>query len=410
MLEAARRRAAQRPESVDNLEYTYSVVSKEVTRVAETFRVCDRVDSPRIPFEILRSLSYAASTFAGANVETVVHLSNAYNYEISSMTHWFSEYRWLKWWRAAAPEGDASADILLMVFPSYEVGTTLLHAAAAHELGHVIAQRRSQDVSNAVSEIVADVLLEFKDERREFVEVEGVPRNFEDAASDRAWRYLLRSERIVSTDWVRETFADLVAARLVGPAYLAVMDRISVGHSGDPFHPPIAVRRRLISTYLRRFLRHVSADPAWRDVKRGDAPSVPRDIVTRIGTRICERSLDRLAALVNELDTPLADRKALAASVRAIGERLDNLAPPSLDLVVDTTETAATAFWLLIYATARYRVSVKRFREFSANHGWSDTPDVSENALNSMLLNGLQNLDVKLLWHRAEREAEHATK
>jgi hypothetical protein len=396
--DAERRADLNRPRTIEHLDDTYVVVGEELTKVTKLFRICDRTDSPRIPFEILRSLGHVATDLAGMTTEIVVHLSTEYNYEITSLSREFAQSRWTRWWLEAAEPSAASSDVLLMIFPSYEVATTLLHAAAAHELGHVLAHRMEAQIASALAGIADAVKLELARERTEYVEVQGVPREMHDSSSENAWRTLQFRDLINETKWVRETFADLLAARLVGPAYLAVMDRLSVDYRGDISHPPVAIRRQIILNYLRHHLRHVAVDPAWRDVKRGEAPPPPNDIATRCGSQICLRAMTALGRIVDTIPTPLANRHELASAVKVIAKRLDNLAPPSLDIVVPDGEAIAPNFWLLLYTVARYRVSVNRFDAFCARYGWSNNPDLADTALNSMLLHGLQNLDVKLRW------------
>ena len=383
-----------RPRSVEQLEDRYAVVAEQVEKLTHLFRSCDRVDSPRIPFEILRSLSAVASILTGRDTRIVVHLSTDYNYQITSLRRVFERSRWDRWW--APTDATAETDILLMVFPSYEVSTTLLHAAAAHELAHVLAHMWWDDISRATSPVATRIFEQYRQQRSDFVDsATTLHPESADEASESAWRVIQYRDYLLSTGWVVETFADLIAARLVGPAYLGALDRISVGSRDDISHPPLAVRRTVIHRYLKSTLPHVAGDLTWREILRADATASHIDLFTEAGTEICLNIIEPLRPILDRVASPLADIELLARSVTEAGVRIDNLAPPSLDVAVPDDGALVAEFWRAIYATWHYRMTDGKFDELCRRYGWRGDASSADAALNSLLLHALQDLEVK---------------
>src|SRR5713226_5452495 len=124
--------------------------AKDLETIFKFFSYTDRVDSPRIPFEVLRSLSWVANHLFGEKCYAVVRLDPEYNYSILSCRREFERNGWGKYWQYAPEEvGSAPSqnprrappNVLLLGFPSPDAGSTLVHALAAHEFGHEFAYK-----------------------------------------------------------------------------------------------------------------------------------------------------------------------------------------------------------------------------------------------------------------------------
>lgn len=388
----------------DRLDAIYDVVSEQLWKVTELFQTCDRVDSPRIPFELLPSLSAVARALLGSTAHILVHLSTEYNYQIQSLRRYFDERNWHREWRP--PRGGLHDELLLMVFPSYEVGTTLLHAVAAHELAHELAHRKQDEINRRTMNAIGRVSREFNDEKVEWVKsvAASAPGTSSSVGQDRAYEAFKRRNERIEKGWVRETFADLVAASLVGPAFIGALDRISAGASParqDTTHPPLSKRREIIGTYLKDNYPAVANDPAWDDVMSGTTPQLPLDVFTRCGMRICDEIVEPLTELITStVRSPLADTAEVEAAVGMVTYCIDNLVPPSYNVRIRNDDDVASACWLLLYATWRYRVSKPLFDSLCRRYGWTDDPTAADTAINSLLLHSLQNLGVKASWRR----------
>src|SRR6266571_3831930 len=112
----------ERAQFAQDLSVAFETVQEQLAALIQLFNKCDRLDSARIPFEILDALGVTASDLLGEKCDVVVQLSPAYNYEIVSMRRLFEQEAWGRHWSAARGSNDA-ATVLLMVFPSYEISS-----------------------------------------------------------------------------------------------------------------------------------------------------------------------------------------------------------------------------------------------------------------------------------------------
>jgi hypothetical protein len=75
---------------------------RTVQSVALVFNLADRVDSPRIPFEMIRALSWAAESLLGLRCNTIIRLDTVYTYSITSCKKQFCDDRdWARQWEQA---------------------------------------------------------------------------------------------------------------------------------------------------------------------------------------------------------------------------------------------------------------------------------------------------------------------
>src|ERR1035438_3869116 len=119
------------------LDPVFKRVAIEVDKVFRVFGLADRVDSARIPFEILRSLAWAATELLDEQCKIVVRLDTAYNYSITSFRRMFEQLNWGKFWAETAENHSDSeprkSTVLVLGFPSPDASAILLHALAAPE-------------------------------------------------------------------------------------------------------------------------------------------------------------------------------------------------------------------------------------------------------------------------------------
>lgn len=398
----------QRAQTKEDLSIAFETIQEQLAALIHLFNKCDRLDSARIPFEILDSLAVAATSLLGEKCEVVVQLSPAYNYEIVSMRRLFEQEAWSKHWLAAQGSGDATT-ALLMVFPSYEISSVLLHAASAHELAHELALKNLETFTKAVdgarSAIVKrdSQLRHYADEPPGHVEKGDKP---EDAFELQLFR------------WTQEIFADLVGVRLVGPPFLLALERMSVARNTVmklETHPPLYLRRRLIKEYLRNHLPHIADDEVWKP-KLAEEPE-SRHLAGAWHTKLgltCEEAAKAFAPIVNDIASPLTDPN-LDKEVAQIRTHIENLIPPSAAVAHIPGDEVAKRFWLLIYGAWRFVTEDKTYGDFCDQYGWKDDPGRAEKAINSLLLHSLQAIELRARIHDAfamqesEKESRRAT-
>ncbi|MGO8758359.1 MAG: hypothetical protein ACLQG3_09570 [Terracidiphilus sp.] len=398
----------------DLLETVFQEVALEVQRIFEVFGYADRVDSPRIPFEILRCLSWAAKDLLGEECKAVVRLDTAYNYTIVSCRRKFDELYWEQFWsEATLATGRPAArpyTVLVLGFPSPDAGATLLHALAAHEFGHEIIEQYHPQIEKLWDTLLIEAKSRFQDIIHEYIldnthRREGVPPN--DAIEESAMQF--EAKLIASSyRWISEVWADLVAARLVGPASLAAFDRIVLNNGAAcDSHPSATLRKRLVENYLKMKMPEVAKDEVWASVFLSPATSIPEGEapfhtqvlkpVYPMLEYVCERSLNELAGLLDKISSPLTDPDSTNL-LKNIETFVTNLAPPNA--AFEKGKMSASAFWLLMYGVWHFRLSTDKFNRFCRDHGFEDHYK-GESVLGNLLLHALQAAELEYQWNVA---------
>ncbi len=390
------------------LQAVLNTVSTDLQRVAEEFSLADRVDSARIPFEILRSFSWAAKLLLGEECSTLVRLDTTYSYTISSCKRRFEDLGWSDYWHAK------DSNILVLGFPSSVASSILLHSLAAHEFGHQFLYKFASEVNGALDSAILEVKREYNERLQEYVLDNVVKRErvpVQDAYEES--RKIVEARLLkLGKNWLGEVFADLVAVRLVGASFLPAFDRMvfDVGRPSST-HPPGYLRRQMVGQYLLRIMPELMQDPIWKPFfDQGARMGDRRDKGQRdewsplyqIGEKICLLSLERLAAIVESC--PCTFRE-LPQFVRIVGEMedcMDNLAPPSVVLQLRGEPEEVFYFWLLMYACWHFRLDAKRFSVFSERHGWASDFGRAEEALGNLLLQSLQSLELRYRWRQRQ--------
>jgi hypothetical protein len=400
------------------LEETALTTATQLDEIAEAFGLADRVDSARIPFEILRAVSWVASSILEEACRVAVRLDGAYNYSIVSCRRRFTRLRWNKFWdeatRELGPEGRFT--ILVLGFPSAHANSILLHALAAHELGHLVRGRFTEELEEIRTKAVEAAKHRHSELLQEYI-LDNVRRREgvlgRDAYDESSRRMEARLGQLAD-DWLGEVFADLVAATLVGPAFLAAFDEI-VLELGKPSltHPPGTLRRGLVKEYLQQRLQKVADDAVWSGVLQREVASDPlfgpREVdgdpdrpLYSVGQTICREGLRELSAVAMRIPSPLetADLKKI---VDQMEDHIEHLSPPSAGLD-DSAPITPDEFWRLMYAGWHFRLNDERFAEFKTNNAWDDGN--AEHVIGNLVMHALESMELRHQWQKYRENKE----
>lgn len=423
-------------ESERKLQDTLFTIASEADEVAELFSYADRVDSARIPFEILRSLSWVASSLLDQECHAVVRLDSDYNYTIVSCRQEFLDKEWQEEWseavaltrarRARKFSEDHLFDralprdytVLLLGFPAYDASYTPLHALAAHELAHEICFRDKDIIFSILDRAIAtatDRKHRLHSELMDFATYSRKPggggeKDDYETSVDQAAEKL--SEFL--NEWIVEIFSDLFAANLLGPTFLAAFDKLELRpYRVGKKHPPGRFRRSLVKRYLEKYLQHVIKDPVWDNLFKHETVLGPADNVAEdddplaplysIGEDICNIFFDELSEIIKETPSPLKDQSNLAELLKQTKIHFAHLSPPSATLQLTGTDADVNTFWLLIYAAWHFRFDESAFMEFAQTHAGGDKQQ-AEQILSSLLLTALESIEIRFLWERDSLE------
>jgi hypothetical protein len=412
----ANKLAAARGTVIDQTLFNHR--AKDLETIFKVFSYTDRVDSPRIPFEILRSLSWVANQLFQERCYAVVRLEPQYNYTILSCRREFNKNGWGKYWRYLddSPALESGTEehkpptppnVLLLGFPSPDAGSTLVHALAAHEFGHEFAFKWDDDIKLVRDSIVTEVRRSYNVDLQDYL-IGVVKRpeddNGDDDRNEKARKYILALIDNIALSWLREIFSDLVAARLVGPAFLAAFDRIIIGHgkAGDT-HPSASLRRALVRRYLTAVLPDIVSDSTWSQLFDDTiAPTKTRDELYRVMEQVFnEKVIAGLEHILDRVPSPLArlKPKALEKLLNEMEEHIDHLATPSVPLKLGDELPDTEKFWLLMFAAWRYRLSPK-FKNLAQICGEKEKPNPTkaEEVLGNLLLHALLSLELRARW------------
>lgn len=397
------------------LQATYSHLSKDLQDIIEVFSFADRVDSPRIPFEIMRALSWAAKTLTGQECKIVVRLDPAYNYSIVSCQRKFDDLGWEGYWNELQQKEGRTQEppiILLLGFPSSDAGSILLHTLAAHEFGHQLVHKNWNGFLLALQRTVSTVKKDFWNDIHEYI-VQNIRKQEGESDSDAFRR---SSDQVdakllqIAKKWLIEIFSDFVAARLVGPAFIAAFDRFLMNEPSES-HPPGSVRRHLVYRYLKQEIPHIMNDAVWHslfdlteqsavyspttDDTEEDDPLAP---IYPFGVAMCEESLKHLPEILRMIASPLEDAERLPQLVADVEDHINNLAPPSVALDSNHGTPNGYSFWLVMYAAWHYRIKDSVFRPFAKRYGWDENLMRAEDAIGNLVLHALQSLELRFQW------------
>jgi hypothetical protein len=203
-----------------------------------------------------------------------------------------------------------------------------------------------------------------------------------------------RFERLVAA-WSVELFADLIAARLLGPAYLAAFDRLFV-HPQPPTesHPPNDLRRFWIARYLSQGPLKEFEDGVWSRLSPVRSPAILRDIAERLAGEVCSLVALALEPLLATVSSP-RDWEGFAELIILMENHIEDLAPPSVALA-DLDNRATEGVWAVLYAAWHFRLDEDRFKRFCEKFGWKDHVLQGENRLGDLILQALKALELSI--------------
>jgi hypothetical protein len=388
-----------------SVHLAYETLTLDVENIWQVFSLVDRVDSSRIPFEILRAVAWVANDLLGGSHRIVVRLDPLYNYSLFSLQAKFAEYRWQEFWSSAVHNSAfQEKKFLLLGFPSAEADSILLHALMAHELGHALAHTLSADLSTDLLEADLQVRPTHSDELRELVNQIAEFRHriasrgvtLGDVHNVTAQDWEAEIEKMLRS-WSAEVFADCFAARLLGPAYLAALDRILIGESVVPTmsHPGAAFRRAIILENVTRCFPSLMADPVWNQLTdptgstRSDYPAAG------FAEDVCSNFARKLDKYLDMIASPLAGpTKDLEALLSDMDEYIMNLAPLSAVLCQHPERCSPASFWLILFAAWRFRLNKRNFEQFAAKYGLGNDWAAAERILGNLVLHSLHAFEL----------------
>ena len=406
----AQKLASAKGELIDQALFNHR--AKDLETIFKVFSYTDRVDSPRIPFEVLRSLSWVANQLFNERCYTVVRLEPQYNYTILSCRREFERNKWGKYWgylQTEPPSGsvpdqptkEAAPNVLLLGFPSPDAGSTLVHALAAHEFGHEFAFKWDDDIKAVKELVVTEVRRTYNFDLQDYLLGLVTRREGEsqDAVKEKATKYIFALIDRIASGWLKEIFSDLIAARLVGPAFLAAFDRIIIGHGkAGETHPSAALRRKLVQRYLKGLLPKVIEDTTWAHLFDDTImPVKPDDELYKIIERVFDdKIIGALEPILKRVTSPLArlEPEVFAKILEAIEDHIDHLASPSVPLSLGDEIPDPEKFWILMFGVWHYRLS-PRFETLKTMCGNGNDSAKAEEVLGNLLLHALLSLELR---------------
>ncbi len=390
------------------LDAPYETVAADLSQIVEIFSLVDRVDSSRIPFEILRGLSWTAQELVGRQARVVVRLDPITNYSLVWPERVFQSLEWTNHWKNAVAKTKsdngntrfADIDILLLGIPSAYAQSILVNALAAHEMGHLHFEKEKLQISNSIGLAYRQTFDSDTQHRlHEYVAAQAV-RDLPSLAMSDAYGNVAEIVRTKLVDiafaWCTEVYSDLLGARLLGPAFTAAFDRILVGKQPpSETHPPTELRRSLIAEYIVAELpEEVATDPVWEALveksPRTDWRSHP---IWAFEERVCRAAVLRFHEVLRTVPSPFeAVSDGFTSLLKDMQEHIYNLSPPSVPLR-DRLNTSE-GIWAMFYAAWHFRLDAARFGEFVTRYKWDKQPAHAEAVLGNLLLQGLTALEL----------------
>lgn len=411
-----------RPER--DLNAVFLTVGADLKKIFSYFSAARRVDSARIPFELLRPLSTAATSLLGRPSYVIIRLHHEYTYTIDFVDEWFRQAEWLRSWLDAldaAFPASAGAEpprphILLLGFPAPEADSTLMHVLAAHEFGHQLFREWAPQLKDGLTKARTALQTDpaWKAEIDNYVATQTTYSTTGALPKRDAWAPAKMVQRygVVTDHWLQEVFSDLLAAHLVGPAYLAAFDRLGVSMMAASDHyPPSVLRRRFVMKYLGDVHPGVAEDKAWGPTTTSStaSPEYQNDFVWSVAAALCEGAFECLRDALRALPSPLK-REDLSQVVQDMEDHLDRGVSPSL--AVPQTWCVADGFWCILHAAWRFRQDPDRYTRYtrrwrmadpqkdapgSVSTGAAGDPR-ADAALSAAVRHSLGSLDLRYRW------------
>jgi len=380
---------------------------------AEQFRYVDRVDSSRIPFEILQSLSSVADYLIDTEFRhcSIIRLDPRQAYTITSAKDLFSRLFTAGAWERTVELSEFQnldpSSLLLFGFPSEDAKKILHHALAAHEFGHFVVSKNNMNskilaiieankgkayityrvaIEEKISEIAERVYLK----KRGTLSRSEIHNLYE--------KLINKHVADVVKSWVYETFADLVGSRLIGPAYIAALDRMLITSRDFPSdsHPPRLLRLQICSKFINDLNNtYFSDDPVWKLVINSYTGKhfAFTEIDYEMAMKTIENAESELITAVNSIPS-LLDNKDLDILVSQIEDHIFHLAPPSCLIEIKGNKNDAAGFWMILLAAWHFRLCEDKFKKFLERYGWGDNIEKGEEVLSNLVVHSLKSLEI----------------
>lgn len=321
----------------DELCLTIQGISSPVLFLHQLLHYLDKIDSPRLPFELVQGFEELTSDLAGAATQLLLKPDRHYNYYTLMMRDY------VPMGTVAAKLADALPGLAIVGFPSAEADATLLHTLLFHEIGHVIYRRKmANDVRTLIEETQSG-----------------------DGAE--------QIDTIFS--WTEEVCCDVIALRLVGPSFwfawqwysVAALERASDSDS----HPDFGSRSELMQAYVAKLCEDL---PEMAALTKAFVPANKLEPLARRETQkplssaaTALRDVNYRSRLFQIVDThtpcPLG-KEGTANSVIAACKAIKRFVPPGSMMEPTYFASASAAEVLALVFAAAWMFRIHHFNDW----------------------------------------------
>ena len=210
----------------------------------------------------------------------------------------------------------------------------------------------------------------------------------------------------------------LVGMRLLGPAYLAALERMLIAErdSTSDSHPPHFIRRINCRKYLTvSYMPHISDDSIWHQLLISD--QIKEKAFSEVDYEMARDTVDNALLDLIDLSKKLPsfldeDAAKISAMVGDIEDHLFHLSPPSSIMAdVNGNTQDAAGFWKILYSAWHFRLDERRFKDFIDRYGWDF--DRGEEVLSNLVVHSLKSLEIRShfkRWCKCEKGANNGSK
>lgn len=381
---------------------------EKIQRLSKVLSNLDRIDSARIPFELIPALNWVASdivpAFSSPPAHLFIRLCDKGSYSIATLSDLLGQANrndpWKREWETKK-DGQNVAECVIIGAPSAEARSVLIHALSAHEFAHlVICDSEERFSLHAHASKVVDDFNTHNTARCE---------------SDRAILFstggATKDEGQVSFTrhgWVSEIFSDMAAAQLLGPAFLVTARRTYLGLNGGSSvsHPSRLLRLKAIKHFLTSKYPDVWSMDVFRSIVNDaeseiDSPSTPLTGDVERYEQIVEQLFPEIASCVQRAieQKPLAHSQYEKLINSAVAEFAE-LSPPMTIFGSTAMDSGSASFWMILTAGLCFRENKKAFDAWNIRYKWpkknGDSLDLAgESRLDSILLHSLRSAEIR---------------
>ena len=394
---------------------TKSRYIEQIHRLAKILGNLDRIDSSRIPFELIPALKWVASdivpAFSSPPPDLFIRLCDKGSYSIATLSDLLGkgdrDDPWKREWETKKKRENV-AECVIIGAPSAEARSVLLHSLSAHEFAHLVICESDERLklhayaSKAVADVHGD--------------------NANACERDREMLFSTGAQKegqvsFTRHGWVSEIFSDMAAAQLLGPAYLVTARRTYLGLNGDSSrsHPSRLLRLKAIKHFL------ISKYPSvWKmDVFRAIVDGVEREITSSTAP-VTSEDVQRYERIVEDLFPVIATsvqaaiaQKPLEHSqyeqlIRCAVAEFTDLSPPMTIFNSTAMDSGSASFWMILTAGWCFREDSEAFEKWNNRYKWppkiGESRDLAgESRLDNMLLHSLRSAEIRYRYSKAQK-------